>query len=286
MSELQALFKAVGMRLPENIQTPLQGRQATTVVAGDVVLKLYKGTRLDNKTRGLGTPANERLALMAYGGMQGEHISIPALLSHVDLLARVDSQPLEYSHMLIQERMLGKPLCLLAKLKERPLPEIISEMHAHFNRNSIGPCKQIIPIARVNILLGLQSNGSILPKKTRQLVETRCNKFIHKRNGMIRVHGDFHLGNILYDGNKYSVVDLSNVGMSFPEQDFLLVGHDLNNRKRLFDGYEQLTGKRLSEDRFKVLQTLDLAIAAENAWQSGRQEQANQHIVALEQALR
>lgn len=258
------------------------GQQALVIGDKNSIFKIFRSSSTPQK---ISPHLREFIALQALGGYSGPHIKTPDIGKYKEFDTPLEMDGKLYSAMLEQSKLTGVRPKPNNKFQYADIGQSLAELHMHMKEqsNKLAPLESNIIERRYNILKDLDIKDSILSVKLRKKLMREVSVLALETGYHQFVHGDFHMGNVFFDGEKYGVFDLANVGKSLPEQDMTaLVSEDIQNTRSMMRSYKAATGYQPDLKKLMTLHCLDLAIAAQTAHMSFQQEKSSYYLDMLQ----
>lgn len=257
-----------------------QGKQAIVVAHGDSAYKVFASSKTHC---GVSAHTLEVAALEAFGGYEGDAILTPRLKSHFLFQSPFEMMGKNYIGMIEQSRLEGVHPKPTTSFQLADMGNALGELHILLNQHGQNDLfMRNIVAHRIHLLKDQKAKGHFILPGMRKRILAQVSPIAMDYNNQSYVHGDFHMGNVSFNGNRYGIYDLATVGRSVPEQDMTFFAHKPDGLKDLFNGYAKHHKKKPSKSKVMALYSLDLAIAADFADRSGRLEQAKNYADKLE----
>lgn len=261
------------------------GQQAVVVAAGDRVYKVFASS-----ARHCGVTAHNRevAALDALGGYEGQAIRTPELKSHIMFESPFEILGKSFVGMIEQTRMSGVKPNPTTPYQYADIGFALGEFHQLLDgRSEQLAANHNIIAHRMGLLKDKDAKkGHVVLPGARKKILGEASKLALDTTSHRYVHGDFHMGNTIFDGQRFAIIDLATIGRSLPEQDMTaLVGQTPETLKEVFKGYCRFHHKKPSLGRVMTLHKLDLAIAAELAHTAGRPDHAQRLVDRLQAVM-
>lgn len=281
---LTELSKRFGFQSGSQTSIEGHGKQAVVVAAGNNVYKVFASS-----SRHCGVTAHnyEVSALESLGGYEGKSIRTPELKSHLLFQSPFEVLGRSFVGVIEQSRMPGVKPNPSTPYQFGDIGHALGEFHAFLDQRKghISADRNIIA-HRMDLLKEKRRFGHVVLPGLRKRLLAETSKLNSDTSHHRYVHGDFHMGNVIYDGQKYGIIDLATVGISVPEQDMTaLIGTEPDSLKEVFKGYAHHHKRKPSVSRVMTLHNLDLAIAAEVAHSSGQVDYSKKCLDRLQAAM-
>ena len=263
---LTELSSRIGFGSVEAASIEGSGKQAVIVAAGDSVYKVFTSSK---NQCGVSAHNSEVAALKAIGGHEGNSIKTASLKSHFLFNLPFHVAGKDFVGIIEQSRIQGERPKLENAQQHADIGHSIAEFHSLLaERADHLTVNNNVLNNRIGLLNTKHTKGHVILPGLKKRLNAEVSK-IALNAGQQYVHGDFHMGNVLFDGEKHAILDVATVGKSAIEQDMTVFVHDQNMLKHVFQGYAQHTGFKPNKGRAVHLYALDLGVAAEIAHRSG-----------------
>lgn len=249
---------------------------------GDSVFKVFASSKTHC---GKSAHNAEVDALRQFGGYDGDAIITPQLKSHHVFHSPFEILGKDYVGFIEQSRLMGIHPNPKTSFQIADIGNALGELHKLFDeRGGEDLFSRNIIDQRIRILKDPKARGHFVLPGLRKRVAAQASPIAADHDRHRLVHGDFHMGNMSFNGSRYGIYDLATVGRSVPEQDMIFTADKPDGLRQLFEGYARYQQKMPSKNRVMALYGLDLAIAADIADRTGRPDHAK-HFTNTLQAI-